>query len=231
MLAIFFSFIILTYSCGKDNLFTNINTGDSKQKAADKINNGNYDEAIVLLLPYTHNNSGDYLARSMLANAYMLKAGINIINIFIAIGNNINKSKNNLYTVLNSFPTGNPSNIAYLNIALQNLALIPSDVLTPDQQLQSAIAHAALGLFTISMDLVDPSTGIISATQVASISITDADTIYNSFSTVQSLLLALGEIAEAGSGTGIILDLINQITSTAGGSNYQRLAIYLAANA
>ncbi|MES2616009.1 MAG: hypothetical protein V4591_11415 [Bdellovibrionota bacterium] len=217
-------------SCGKDNVLSSLYKENNKEKAEDEIANGNYDSAISLLETYISANPADYSAQSMLANAYMLKAGIDLLTIIIDLSHNIDDAKNNFYAILHSFPRGTQTNINYINTALQTLSAIPSSALTSDQIFQTAMANVALAFFTTSKDILD-SSGAISTTLVESMSVTDADTIYNSLVNVQTNFISLGVVAGSGSGTGIILDIINQITSTGGSTGPEKLATFLIANA
>jgi len=214
------------YSCGKDNLYSSVVQENNKQKAEDAIISGDYDSAISLLTSYIVENPTDYSAQSMLANAYELKAGINLLDLFIKMSNNISTSKNNLYAVLNSFPTGDSINIGYINTALQILTAIPSASRTSDQTYQIAVVNAALAFLMTKMDILDTS-GTISTALVVTMSMTDSNTIYNSLVNVQTIFNSLGVVAGSGSGSGILLSIINGITVSGSSAG---LITYLLAN-
>ena len=131
-----------------------------------------------------------------------------------------------------AFPTGNQSNIADINTAITILNNIPTNTLTSNQVLQTAVANSALAFLTANKDIF--TAGVIDPILVASFlttNIADADTIYNSLVNVQTELNSLGVVAGTGSGTGRLLDIINQITSTPGATGPEKLATYLSTNA
>lgn len=218
-------------SCGKSpNIYSSVYKEDDKQRAADAINSGNYNYAIALLTPYVSQNPTDYSAQSMLANAYMQLAGIDLLKIAVALSTSVNTSKNNLYAVIQAFPIGTSGNISSINTALGLLNGIPSSALTSNQVYQKAIANAGLAFLTITKNILD-STGSISTTLVSSMSETDSNTIYNALVRVQANLNSLGVIAGTGSGSGVLLNIINQITSTSGSSPAVQLATFFLSNA
>ena len=220
---------VLNVSCGKENVFHSSYAISDKEKAQEAISSNNYDAAISILSDYISSFPNDYSAKSMIANVYLLKGGIHLSELIVSIQDNINTSNNDLYLLLNSFPTASTTNIEYINNAITYLNDIPTSELSSDQLYQTALAYAALAFYTIKLDVLDVS-GTISISQASSMSITDCDTIYNSLVAVQSKLNQIGITAGSSSGSGIILSTINGITSTSGASNSAKLISYLISN-
>ena len=88
-----FSFIFFMQSCGRSNTLSASYQENNKEKAEDAIKNKDYDSAITLLNTYIIEKPEDYSAQSMLANVYMLKAGINLLDIIVNINNNVDIKK------------------------------------------------------------------------------------------------------------------------------------------
>jgi hypothetical protein len=205
-------------SCGRsNNLFASSYKENDKQKADESMLAKDYDGAISTLTKYVNDNPQDYEATSMLARAYTLKGGVNFLNVFVSINNNLSTSKNDLYTLLNSLPTGNAQNISALQSAVSFLSQIPTNSRTQNQIYQIALTNAALGFMVASQDVLD-SSGQISTPLVNAMSNTDVLIIYNSIVAVQSALTSLGIVAGNGSGSGILLNTANSIISQ-GSSN------------
>lgn len=218
-------------SCGKYNSLEGSTTLNDKEKASVYIQKGNYDAAISGLETYVSANPTDYPAQSMLANVYLLKAGIDTLSLSMAINAGISSAKNNLYAILNAFPTGTATNLSYINSAISAMQTIPSASLSSDQTLEYVVAELSLAVMTLKKDCVDTTTGTLSTTLAASISTTDASTIYSAISTVNTTLSSLGATSGSNSALQVLYQMTSQILSAGGSTSAQQLATYLANNA
>ena len=226
------SSVFFVSSCGNANEYEKSYQENDKQKAEDSILSGNYDRAIEYLNSYLLTNSTDYSAQSMLANAYMLKAGISITDIIINITNNISNSKGNLYALIASFPVGDVYSISAINTAITTLNTnIPAAALSSSQELQLAIANGGLAFLTINKYLLYDTNGNITASSITSLGASgDATIIYNALVNVQSQMINLGITAGNSTGYGTLLSEINSITSSPGVDGPSKLLNYLNLN-
>ncbi|MGY3803621.1 hypothetical protein ACWNT8_06155 [Pigmentibacter ruber] len=225
---IFLIFInILITSCGNNgNLFSDLPQRDTKQKAEDAINSGDYNSSISLLEPYVSANSSDQQAIGLLSTSYLLAAGINILNMAVSIISNNGSYKNNLQTVLAIMPSASQNNISLVTKAVNTLSLIPSSQRNSNQNYMLAIANASLAMLTIKADCLNTA-GSISTTLTSAMSTTDATNIYNYLSSAQTIFNSAGISSGNSSGSGILANFINQINSTTGGTNSAKVINFI----
>ena len=214
------------FSCGGQNLFSAVTTEDTKQKAEDAINSGDYNTSINLLVPYVSANPGDQQAIVMLTTSYMLLASVNIMDIMVSILTASGSAKNNFQAILSAMPTGNQTNISLLTKAVNTITLISTNQMSADQSYLYAVASASLAILTIKSDCLD-STGAISTSLTNAMSTTDATTVYTSLSNAQTAFTSAGISSSSNSGSGIIANLINQINSSTGASNSAKVINFI----
>jgi hypothetical protein len=220
---------IVSSGCGQSNVFESMYKPSDTEKAKESLQNGNYDEAISILSQIVAADPSNYGARSMLANAYLGKAGINLLDLIVNLSNNADSEKNDLYAMLKTFPTGSDANINLVNQALTQLSAIPSDQLSENQHLTKVVANASIAFLTVSSTVLD-SSGTIDTTKVTTLPTTTANTVYDSVVNIQTELIDMGTVAGNGSGLGKLLDLTNQVTSTGGATPQQKIETYLVNN-
>lgn len=165
---------LLVVSCGSDNLFEPLAKKDDKDKGKNALQDGDYDAAIASLEDYLAKNPDDAEARSMLANAYMAKAGMNQI----ALAAEVASSKgDNWNTIVGAMPDGTAENVEALNAAVQTLSAIPAGSRTPEQSYQLALAQASLAV-TITKKAAGDGTNVTDA-KVETMSDSDAELAYD----------------------------------------------------
>jgi hypothetical protein len=223
-----FLFISMPFysSCGGQNLYSSFTTKDTKQKAEDAINSGDYNTSINLLAPYVAANSGDQQAIGMLTTSYMLLAGVNILNIMVSILNASGDSKNNFQAILSAMPTGNQTNVSLLTKALNTITLIPTSQMNSNQSYLYAITSASLAILTIKQDCLD-SSGVISTSSTNAMNATDANSVYTNLTNAQTAFTSAGMSSSSNTGSGFLANLINQINSTAGASNSAKVINFI----
>ncbi|WGL58924.1 hypothetical protein QEJ31_10360 [Pigmentibacter sp. JX0631] len=225
---IFLTFIcgVIT-SCGNNgNLFSDLPQRDTKQKAEDAINSGDYNTSINLLEPYVSANSSDQQAIGLLSTSYLLAAGINILNMAVSIISSNGNYKNNLQTVLAIMPAASQSNISLVTKAVNTISLVPAGQRNSNQNYMLAIANASLAMLTIKANCLNAA-GTISTSLTSAMSTTDAANIYSYLSSAQSTFSSAGISSGSSSGSGILANFINQINSTTGGSNSAKVINFI----
>lgn len=214
------------FSCGSQNLFSSLTTKDTKQKAEDAINSGDYNTSISLLEPYIAANPNDQQAIGLLTTSYMLLAGVDILNIIVSILDSSSSSKNNFQAILNAMPTGNQTNISLLTKAINTMNLISTSQMNANQNYMYAIASVSLAILIIKQDCLD-SSGMISTTSTNSMNVADANSIYTNLSNAQTAFTSAGISSSSNSGSGILANLINQINASSGASNSDKVINFI----
>ncbi|MCA2960064.1 MAG: tetratricopeptide repeat protein [Silvanigrellales bacterium] len=164
----------LVVSCGSDNLFEPLAKKDEKDKGKNALQDGDYDTAIASLEDHLAKNPDDVEARSMLANAYMAKAGMNQIKLAAEVASS---KGDNWSTIVGAMPDGTSENVAALNAAVRTLAAIPAGSRTPEQSYQLALAQASLAV-TITKKAAGDGTSVTDA-KVDTMSDADAELAYS----------------------------------------------------
>lgn len=223
--------ISTTISCGQNgNIFSELPARNTKQKAQDAINSGNYQASIELLEPYVAANGSDRQAIGLLSTSYMLAAGVNILNMAVAILESKNKYKNNLQTVLAIMPAASQNNLSLMTKAVNTLSLGSTGERNASQNYMLAIANASLAMLIIKANCLN-SSGEISTTQTNALSTTDATNIYTYLTSAETTFAAAGIAAGSSSGSAILANFIGQINATSGGSNSQKVINYILSQA
>jgi len=228
---IYFSLILIISTsltgCGQNgNLFSEIPPRDTKQKAEDAINSGDYNTSISLLEPYVSANSSDQQAIGLLSTSYLLAAGINIINMAVSVLSSTSNYRNNLQTVLAILPAGSQANISLVTKAINTISLTPASQRNSNQNYMLAIANASLAMLTIKSSCLN-SSGVLTSALISAMSTTDANNIYSYLNSAQSNFSNVGISAGNSSGSGILANFINQINATSGASNSAKVINFI----
>lgn len=213
-------------ACGGQNLFSALTTENTKKKAEDAINSGDYNTSVNLLEPYVATNPGDQQAIGMLTTSYMLLAGVNILNIMVSVLNTSESAKNNFQAILSAMPSGNQTNVSLLTKAVNTITLIPTSQMNSNQSYLYAVASASLAILTIKQDCLN-SSGAISTSSTNAMSTTDSNTVYTMLSNAQTAFTRSGISPSSNTGSGILANLINQINSSAGASNTAKVTNFI----
>ncbi len=213
-------------ACGKQNLFSAFITENTKQKAEDAINSGDYNTSINLLEPYVAANPGDQQAVGMLTTSYLLLAGVNILNIMVSVLNTSESAKNNFQAILIAMPSGNQTNVSLLTKAVNTITLIPTNQMNSAQSYLYAVASSSLAILTIKQVCLN-SSGTISTSSTNAMSATDANAVYTNLSNSQTAFTSAGISSSSNTGSGILANLINQINSSTGASNSAKVINFI----
>lgn len=218
--------LLLVQACGSENAFAPLQKRNDKDKGKAALANGDYDTAIRELEKYCGQHPDDSQCKSMLANAYMKKSGIDELQIAAKITEaQKTKGGGDLDAMLGAMPAGTPENVAALEKAVSNLSAIPAENRTPDQNYQLAVASASLAV-TIAKKSATDENGKISAAKVDQLSDAEAITMVESLNTTKSALSASGQDSSGG-GAGKLGGLADKIAAQEGASDSDKLRAYL----
>ena len=177
--------LVVMSSCGTANVFEKLEKKDDKDQAKKALQNGDYDAAIESLEAYLAENPNDAGARSMLANAYMKKVGIDVLSLAAKV---TNSGADDWKGIVTALPSGNSENVAALQSAVNALSAIPAASRTTEQAYQLALAQASLAV-TVTKKVAGDGNSV-SDDKVESMSDADAELVYSTLagskSTVQS---------------------------------------------
>jgi len=208
--------------CGGDNLFENAVKRSDSDKAKAALESGNVDSAIATLEAYLANNPDDSSARSMLANAYLKKTGVDLLKIGTSLSSG-GEGESDWSSVSNALPSSSTENIANLQSAVQTLSEIPESERTDEQNFQLAIAQTTLAV-TVAKQYTTETDGQSSQEKIDQMSDSDALTIYNALQGTKSASEAMSAPNSGLSKVGSLADSVDQ---QAGGTPEEKLRNFL----
>lgn len=212
---------MLLVSCGSDNVFEPLAKKDDKNKGKNALQDGDYDAAIASLEDYLAKNPDDAEARSMLANAYMAKVGINQIQLAADI---VSSKGDNWSALVSAMPDGSAENVAMLNSAVQALQAIPPASRTPEQSYQLAMAQASLAVTLTKKTAGDGSN--ISDAKVDAMSDADAELIYQTLQGSKSTVSSDAKLSE-NEGAKKLASLSDKVELAEGDTNADKMRAFL----
>jgi hypothetical protein len=186
---------LINTSCGSENVFETLEKKDDKDKAKKSLQNGDYDKAIQSLQSYLADHPNDAGARAMLANAYMKKAGIDILGLAAKV---TSSGASSWKGILGALPKGTDDNVTALKGAVEALKAIPAASRTAEQSYQLVLAQTSLAV-TIAKKAAGEGESVSEA-KVAAMSDKDANLVYTSLQDSASTVAAspgLGDNASA----------------------------------
>lgn len=209
-------------SCGSGNVFSNAVQRSDSEKAQAALESGDVDSAISTLNEYLKNNPDDAAARSMLANAYLKKSGVDLLRIGASISSG-DTSQSNWNTVSSALPAGTEENITNMQSAVQALSNIPAQQRTDEQNYQLAVAQTTLAV-TVAKKVAGDTSGQLTTEKIDQMSDSDALTIYNALRGSKDASTAMSNPDSSLSKIGSITDGID---SQSGATEAERLRSYL----
>jgi hypothetical protein len=209
--------------CGSGNVFSNAVKRSETDKAQAAIESGDTDTAISALNDYLKKNPNDASARSMLANAYLKKSGVDLLKIGTSISSGGGGSQSEWGTLSSALPAGTAENVANVQAAVQALSSIPADQRTDEQNYQLAIAQTTLAV-TVAKKAAGDTTGQMTEEKIDQISDSDALTIYNALKGSKD---ATGAMTNPDSSLSKVGSISDGIDSQSGTTEAERLRNYL----
>lgn len=209
-------------ACGSGNVFSNAVKRSDSEKAQAALESGDVDSAIDYLNSYLRDHPEDAGAKSMLANAYLKKSGVDLLKIGSSISSG-SQNQSNWGAVSSALPAGTQENIANVQAAVQALSQIPADQRTDEQNYQLAVAQTTLAI-TVAKKVAGDSTGQLSNEKIDQMSDTDAATIYNALKGSSD---ASNAMSTPDSGLSKVGSITGAIDSQSGSTEAERLRNYL----
>jgi hypothetical protein len=209
-------------ACGSGNVFEKAVKRSDSEKAQAALESGDVDSAISTLEAYLKNNPNDAAARSMLANAYLKKSGVDLLK----IGNSVSAGsdgKSDWSAVSSVLPSGTESNVANMQAAVDALKSIPASQRTDEQNYQLAIAQTTLAI-TVAKKASGGDSGQLSDDKVDQMSDSDALTIYNA---LQGSKEASGAMQSPNDGLSTIGTFADKVDQQPGSTPEERLRNFL----
>lgn len=209
-------------ACGSGNVFSNVVKRSDSEKAQAALESGDVDSAIDYLNSYLKDHPEDASAKSMLANAYLKKSGVDLLKIGTSISSG-SQTQSNWGAVSSALPAGTPENIANVHAAVEALSQIPATQRTDEQNYQLAVAQTTLAI-TVAKKVAGDSTGQLSNEKIDQMSDTDAATIYNALKGSSD---ASNAMSTPDSGLSKVGSITGAIDSQSGSTEAERLRNYL----
>lgn len=209
-------------SCGSGNVFQKAVQRSEADKAQAALESGDVDSAISTLEEYIKNNPNDAAARSMLANAYLKKSGVDLLKIGTSISAD-QSGKSDWSSVSGALPAGSPENISSIQAAVDSLSNIPASQRTDEQNYQLAIAQTTLAV-TVAKKAAGDSSGAVTDEKVDQMSDSDALTIYNA---LQGSKDASGAMTTPNDGLSKVGTLADKVDQQPGSTPEERLRNFL----
>lgn len=198
----------LSTSCGSDNLFENAVKRSDTEKAQAALESGDLNSAIDTLEEYLKKNPDDSAARSLLANAYLKKTGVDLLKIGTSLSSG-GAGESDWTSVSNALPEGSSENVANLQAAVSALSAIPEGERTDDQNFQLAIAQTSLAV-TVAKQYTTNDSGTSSGEKIDAMSDSDALTIYNALQGTKTATNAMSTPNDGLSKVGSLADSVEQ---------------------
>jgi tetratricopeptide (TPR) repeat protein len=209
-------------ACGNGNIFSNAVKRSDSDKAKAALESGDLDTAISTLESYLKNNPNDAAARSMLANAYLKKSGVDLLKIGTSISGG-SQNQSSWSTISGALPAGTDENIANVQAAVQALSNIPADQRTDEQNYQLAIAQTTLAV-TVAKKAAGDTGGQLTTEKIDQMSDSDALTIYNA---LKGSADATNSMSNPDSGLSQVGSITSGIDNQSGATEAERLRNYL----
>ncbi|MEN9530225.1 MAG: hypothetical protein RI932_2098 [Pseudomonadota bacterium] len=209
-------------ACGSGNLFENAVERSDSEKAQAALESGDVDSAISTLEEYLKKNPNDATARSMLANAYLKKTGVDLLK----IGNSVSsgsEGKSDWAAVSGVLPSGTAANVDGMKAAVDALKSIPATQRTDEQNYQLAIAQTTLAI-TVAKKASGDDSGKLSDEKVDQMSDSDALTIYNA---LQGSKEASGAMQTQNDGLSKVGSFADKVDQQPGSTPEERLRNFL----
>lgn len=211
-----------TVACGSGNVFSKVVKRSESDKAKAALEAGDVDSAIDTLNSYLKDHPDDPAARSMLANAYLKKSGVDLLKIGTTISSG-GQGQSDWTTVSTALPEGTSENIAHVQAAVESLSQIPANQRTDEQNYQLAVAQTTLAV-TVAKKVAGDTSGQLTPEKIDQMSDSDAVTIYNALKGSKDATSALSNPDAGLSRVGSITDGIDNQT---GSTDAERLRNYL----
>jgi hypothetical protein len=212
----------VTTACGGGNLFENAVTRSDSDKAQAALESGNVDSAISTLEDYLQKNPNDTAARSMLANAYLKKSGVDLLKIGSSMSSGAS-GQSDWTSVSGALPAGTSENIGNMQAAIDVLKNIPESQRTDDQNYQLAIAQTTLAV-TVAKKATGDGSGQMTDEKVDQMSDSDARTIYDA---LQGSKNASGAMSSPNDGLTKVGSLADTVDQQPGSTPEERLRNFL----
>lgn len=210
-------------ACGSGNVFSKAVKRSESDKARAALESGDVDAAIDTLNAYLRDHPDDHAARSMLANAYLKKSGVDLLKIGGSLSNGGNNNQSDWSTVSSALPAGTEENVANVKAAVDALSSIPANQRTDEQNYQLAVAQTTLAV-TVAKKVAGDSTGQLSDEKIDQMSDSDALTIYNALKGSKD---ASSSLSNPDSGLSKVGTISEAVESQPGTSEAERLRNYL----
>jgi predicted small lipoprotein YifL len=211
-------------SCGTDNVFELAEKKDDKENAETALQRGNYSEAISSLEKHLKNNPNDQAARSMLASAYMGKAGVDAVEV---AGKVAGATSGNWSTLTSALPEGNAENVELLQNAVTALSAIPSASRSAEQTFQLALAQSSLAVVIVKKTAGNGAT--ISDDKVEAMSDEDATAVVTILKSSKETISGSAQL-KSNTPAKKLSDLPDKILKEPGDSDAEKLRSYLQKN-
>lgn len=218
----FMTAVCILTSCGTDNLFENAVQRSESDKAEAALESGDFNSAITTLEEYLKNHPDDAKARSMLANAYLKKSGIDLLKIGTSLSTN-QSGQSDWSSVSGVLPPGNQENIDSMQAAVNALKNIPASQRSDEQNYQLAVAQTTLAM-TVAKKSAGDSAGTLTDEKIDQMSDTDALTIYNA---IQGSKDASGAMSTPNEGLNKVGSFADKIAQESGETPEIRLRNFL----
>ncbi|NBO37825.1 tetratricopeptide repeat protein [bacterium] len=215
--------VVILSSCGSENVFRNAVKRSDSDKAKAALEAGDVETAIESLNDYLKDHPDDMTARSMLANAYLKKSGVDLLKIGTSMSSGGN-GQSSWSTVSGALPDGSEQNVTNMKAAVSALESIPVAQRTDEQNYQLAVAQTTLAVTVAKKAAGDTSSGQISAEKVDQMSDSDALTIYNA---LQGSKSASNAMSTPNSGLSSVGSIATSVDQQAGSTPEERLRNYL----
>ena len=221
LLLLFANFSLLV-ACGSDNIFENAVHRSESDKAQAALESGDFNSAIQTLEEYLKTHPDDATARSMLANAYLKKSGIDLLKIGTSMSSG-SSGQSDWSALSGVLPAGSQENVDSMKAAVGALQNIPASPRTDEQNSQLAIAQTTLAI-TVAKKSAGDSNGNISDEKIDQMSDSDALTIYNALKGSKD---ASGAMSTPNDGLSKVGSLTDKIEQQSGDTPENRLRNFL----
>lgn len=185
----------LLQGCGDSgNVFAFASKKSDKDKGRSALARGDYDTAISELENSLRNNPNDPAARSMLANAYLKKSGLDELKIASQISSS--QGNGDFGALMSAMPPGTPENRDRMEKAVEVLSGIPPEQRTEQQNYQLAVAQASLAVTVVKQTTGGSEPKEMSNEEIDAISDDDAETMYESMTGAATSLNGAGSAGQ-----------------------------------
>lgn len=209
-------------SCGSGNVFEKVVKRSDSEKAQAALESGDVDTAISTLEEYLKKNPNDGAARSMLANAYLKKSGVDLLKIGSSVSAGAD-GKSDWSAVSGALPSGTAANVTNMQAAVDALKSIPAAQRTDEQNYQLAIAQTTLAV-TVAKKASGDDSGQLTDDKVDQMSDSDALTIYNA---LQGSKEASGAMQTQNDGLSKVGTFADKVDQQPGSTPEERLRNFL----